>query len=210
MNYNKCLEKLYEKLKKDQKLLLKSKKNKLITYYGKIIFSLYDIISNNFSIELLNSSIITINKDYDNEKELKIFDHFFMDYFLIYIEKILKLACSKRKKIEELLIEIEDGDEIGDSEIFENKEDEIIKSGNNRTYNAEETNTSNNFDKVQINFDEFRDEDKRDYFLKLGLNLKYEYGKKESITLLYNKAKEKNIYPIDYENFIKKEFNIIS
>ena len=98
MNYNKCLEKLYEKLKKDQKLLLKSKKNKLITYYGKIIFSLYDIISNNFSIELLNSSIITINKDYNNEKELKIFDHFFMDYFLIYIEKILKLACSKRKK----------------------------------------------------------------------------------------------------------------
>ena len=210
LNYNKCLEKLYEKLKKDQKLLLKSKKNKLITYYGKIIFSLYDIISNNFSIELLNSSIITINKDYNNEKELKIFDHFFMDYFLIYIEKILKLTYSKRKKIEELLIEIKDEDEIGDSEIFENKEDGILKSGNNRIYNAEETNTSNNFDKVKINFDEFRDEDKRDYFLKLGLNLKYEYGKKESITSLYNIAKEKNIYPIDYENFIKKELNIIS
>ena len=133
-----------------------------------------------------------------------------MDYFLIYIEKILKLTYSKRKKIEELLIEIKDEDEIGDSEIFENKEDGILKSGNNRIYNAEETNTSNNFDKVKINFDEFRDEDKRDYFLKLGLNLKYEYGKKESITLLYNKAKEKNIYPIDHENFIKKEFNIIS
>ena len=67
-----------------------------------------------------------------------------------------------------------------------------------------------NIDKINFNYDNFNEEDKKKYFLKLGLELKYKYMKNESITDLYYKAKEENIDPFNYEDFIIKNLNIPS
>ena len=45
--------------------------------------------------------------------------------------------------------------------------------------------------------------------MRLGLDIKFKFGKNESISDLYNKAKEKGIEPKFYEEFIKKELNVI-
>ena len=204
LNYNAYLEKIYQKLKKEQKLLLKSRNKKLIIYYGKVMFSLYDIITNNFSIELLNSSIIAINYDYNNEKEFNTLNKFFLDYFLVYCQIISKLAYSKEKKIVELLAELE-----GENLEFENeaKKDKNENSENCKNDGLEKIlskNLDKNFKTIKVNFHELGNNDKKEYFLKFGLNLKLKHGKNESISMLYFKAKEQDIKPIDYENFIRK------
>jgi hypothetical protein len=52
-------------------------------------------------------------------------------------------------------------------------------------------------------------EGNKKYFLRLGLDLKFKYGKNESINELYNKALENMIEPQSYEKFILKELNIV-
>ena len=60
LDYNEYLNKLYKHLKKEQKKILASRNIKLIKYFGKLLFSLYEITINNNNIDELNSSIINI------------------------------------------------------------------------------------------------------------------------------------------------------
>ena len=215
--YNDCLNKLYEILKKDQKKILKKGKNKVIIYYGKIIFSLYEIIINNNSIEDLNSSIIKINEDFNNEKELNKFNQYFKDYFLFYSQVIKKLAYFKGKKMEKLLIELEEENDDLEAYTFEDEDNENKNLSDQKTMNKEEVNFSEeiaypkineDFNKIKINFEKFSEQDKKEYFLNLGLDLKLKYGKKDSIAILYSRTKEQHIEPFDYERFLMKELNI--
>ena len=217
LDYNDCLNKLYENLKKDQNKILKKGKNKIIIYYGKIIFSLYEIITNNNSIEDLNLSIIKIMEDFNNEKELNKFNQYFKDYFSFYIQKIIKLSYFKEKKIEQLIIELEDEYNDLESDTIEDEDNENKNLDSQKKLNKEETNSdediihpkiSENFNKIKINFDKFSEKEKKEYFMSLGLDLKLKYGKKDSITVLYSRAKEENIEPFDYEKFLMKELNV--
>ena len=215
LDYNDCLNKLYENLKKDQNKILKKRKNKIIIYYDKIIFTLYEIITNNNSIEDLNLSIIKINEDFNNEKDK--FNQYFKDYFLFYSQIIKKLAYLKEKKMEQLLIELEEENNDLETDTFEDEDNENKNLDEQKTMNKEETNSneeiiypkiSENFNKIKINFDQFSEQDKKEYFLNLGLDMKLKYGKKDSIASLYSRAKEQNIEPSDYESFLMKELNI--
>ena len=59
------------------------------------------------------------------------------------------------------------------------------------------------YDKKQLD-----NEGNKKYFLRLGLDLKFKYGKENCISDLYDKAVEENIEPKYYENFILKELNV--
>ena len=77
LDYNTDLNKIYEYLKKDQNKIIKSGNHNLMIYYGKLLYSLYEIIINNNSIEELSSSIIKINDDYNKENGSQTFNDFF-------------------------------------------------------------------------------------------------------------------------------------
>ena len=217
IDYNANLKQLYENLKNEQKKILISGNEKLINYYGKLLYSLYEIIINNNSIEDLNTSIININDDYIKDIEPENFFQYFKDYFLFCVHRIIKLTYFKEKKIEKLLADLyeenmdKELDKTGLEENYSLKSvEKIIIYGKNSNNNIEEIispKMSGNLD--NISFEEFTEEDKKKYFLKLGIGLKFEYGKNDCITELYSKAKEQDIDPNNYENFIKKELNIL-
>lgn len=99
LDYNERLNLLYENLKKIQKKILKNRDKKLMKYYGALLFSLYDIINNNNSYDELIISIININENYIKEFELGTSQGIFKDLFLLFCQKISKLAYFKYKEL---------------------------------------------------------------------------------------------------------------
>ena len=221
VDYNATLNQIYITLKKDQNTLLKNGNRNLIIYYGKLLYFLYAIIINNNSIEELNSTIIDINDDYLDEKKSHTFNSFFEDYFSFYIRKITKLTYFKLKKIEQLLADLEEQnknintetDVVDDEEesININKIERMIRVLRYSNGNLDEIlspSQSGNLDNIAFNYPKVSEEEKKKYFLKLGLRMKFNYGKIESITELYSKAKEQNLQPHDYEAFLLDQLSI--
>jgi len=222
LDYNEYLNKIYEHLKKNQKKILASRNIKLIKYFGKLLFSLYEITINNNNIDELNSSIINIYENFIKERESKPFNEYLYEYFLYYITIIIELAYFKEKKIETIIVDLEDENNNLENDILDSEEkEEKEEKDNNKNYDEleelmkKQQNLNDNLNisiknkkKLDFNFDEFSEKDRRKYFLKLGIDMKHKYGKNESINDLYSKAKEKNIEPCDYENFLMKELNL--
>ena len=214
IDYNANLNKLYETLKKDQIKILKYGNNKFINFYGKILFSLYEIIINNNSIEDLNASIINIYDNYKKEIESNNQCQYLKEYFLFYVKKIIKLTYFKEKKIEKILADLEGEDLEIQIEVIEKDQNKGINDNEQMSKLASFSSgnlsgiispkISGNID-IKSNLDKYNEEDKKKYFLKLGLSLKFKYGKNCSISDLYTKAKEQNINPKDYEDFLMKE-----
>ena len=218
IDYNANLNKIYEILKKDQNKILKNGSNDLIDFYGNLLYSLYEIIINNNSIEDLNSSIITINNDYKKENESEDICQFFKNYCSFYVHRIIKLTYFKEKKIEQLLADLEEENADVEIKIIDLNENQLnslenmIKYNNNSTNKLEDIKSpkiNENFDNIK-DIEQYSEEEKMKYFLKLGLALKLKYGKNDDcITELYFKAKEQNIEPSYYEEFLSKELNVL-
>ena len=218
IDYNANLNKIYEILKKDQNKILKNGNNDLIDFYGNLLYSLYEIIINNNSIEDLNSSIITINNDYKKENESEDICQFFKNYCSFYVHRIIKLTYFKEKKIEQLLADLEEENADVEIKIIDLNENQLnslenmIKYNNNSTSKLEDIKSpkiNENFDIIK-DIEQYSEEEKMKYFLKLGLALKLKYGKNDDcITELYFKAKEQNIEPSYYEEFLSKELNVL-
>ena len=218
IDYNANLNKIYEILKKDQNKILKNGNNDLIDFYGNLLYSLYEIIINNNSIEDLNSSIITINNDYKKENESEDICQFFKNYCSFYVHRIIKLTYFKEKKIEQLLADLEEENADVEIKIIDLNENQLnslenmIKYNNNSTNKLEDIKSpkiNENFDNIK-DIEQYSEEEKMKYFLKLGLALKLKYGKNDNcITELYFKAKEQNIEPSYYEEFLSKELNVL-
>ena len=207
IDYNVYLNKIYDCLKIDQNKLLNKGNHSLIVYYGKLLNFLYAIIINNTSIEEINSSIININDDYSNEMESGTFNEYFKNYFSFYVRKISKLAYFKVKKILEILADLEEYNEKTNTEIdlLDDEDAEIIKI--NKNEKMDDILLQSKKDNLD-NADFKCEEDKKKYFLKLGLKMKFDYGKNESITDLYSKAKEQNLEPSDYETFLMQQLGV--
>ena len=220
LDYNDSLNKIYNHLKKEQNKILSQGNNIIINFYADLLFHLYEIIVNNNSIEELNETIIKINdlyKDNIESKNEEIINNYFKNYFLLYVQRITKLSYLKLKKIEKLmadLIEI-------NNEIYKNDEANIFddndsdgENKNNYYFNSfkvKRNDIDKNLDEINFNNTnkQLENEENKKYFLRLGLDIKFKYGKINSISELYNKAKENEIEPNNYEEFIKKELNII-
>lgn len=221
IDYNANLNKIYEILKEDQNKILKNGNKELIDFYGNLLYSLYEIIINNNSIEDLNSSIIDINNDYKKENESENICQFFKDYFSFYVHRIIKLTYFKEKKIEELLVDLEEENADSEIKIIDLNDDDsqlnslekMIKYNNNSTGKIEELKSpkiNENSDNMNKDFEQYSEEEKMKYFLKLGLALKLKYGKNDDcITELYFKAKQQNIEPNFYEDFLSKELDVL-
>lgn len=220
LDYNANLKKIYENLKKVQNKILKYGNNKLIAYYGNLLFFLYEIIINNNSIEELNESIIAINDDYIKEIQNEAYNQFFKDYFLFNVKRIEKLSYFKKLKIEQLLADLEEVNATYENDIIYKGEEE-----NNNNYNIEKINNIennydiktdnilaiekiNNFENNKKDIENFNEDDKKKLFLKIGLLLKFNYRKNESITDLYSTARNEGVKPLNYEDYIMKELNI--
>ena len=72
-----------------------------------------------------------------------------------------------------------------------------------------------NFGDNKMDMNSYTEEEKKKYFMSMGLELKFKYGQNNSIdgenysiADLYNKAKENNIKPDEYQNFLIKELDI--
>ena len=219
IDYNANLNKIYEILKKDQNKILKNGNNELIDFYGNLLYSLYEIIINNNSIEDLNSSIITINNDYKKENESEDICQFFKDYFSFYVHRIIKLTYFKEKKIEQFLADLEEENDDVEIKIVDLNENQLntlekmIKHNNNSINKKEEIKSpkmNENYGNIKKDFGQYSEEEKMKYFLKLGLELKLKYGRNDDcITELYFKAKEQNIEPNYYEDFLSKELHVL-
>ena len=218
LDYNYSLNKIYLTLKKEQNKVLKYGKNIVINFYADLLFHLYEIIVNNNSIEDLNESIIKINELYKNNIKYKgEMNTYFKNYFCFYVQRITKLSYYKLKKIEKLMAELYD---INNNKYSKKDEADIIddnsdnETDNNffNSFKVKMNDIDKNFEKDVIGINstnkQLENEDNKKYFLRLGLDLKYKYGKKQSISDLYNKVKEKKIEPNFYEEFIKNELNI--
>ena len=220
LDYNEILNKIYKNLKEEQNTALKYGKNILINFYGDLLFYLYEIILNNNSIEDLNESIININELYKTNiesQEEKDINKYFKTYFLFYVQRITKWSYYKLKKIEKIKAElfdvnninnlnIEDADIVSDNSNIETQNDFL------NSFKVKVNNIDKNFEKDIININntnkQLENEDNIKYFFRLGLDIKFKYGKTQSINDLYNKAKENEIEPQYYETFIKNELNI--
>ena len=221
LDFNDSLNKIYIHLKKEQNKILKHGNNIIINFYADLLFHLYEIIVNNNSIEDLNESIIKINdlyKDNIESKNEEIINNYFKNYFLFYTQRITKLSYLKLKKIEKLMADLIDIN----NEIYKNDETNIFDDSNESDTDYQTSTFLNSFkvkrndldkslDEININntTKQLENEENKKYFLRLGLDIKFKYGKVQSISELYNKAKEDEIEPKNYEEFIKKELNII-
>jgi len=218
LDYNDSLNKIYLTLKKEQNKVLKYGKNIIINFYADLLFHLYEIIVNNNSIEDLNESIIKINELYKNNIQYKEgINSNFKNYFSFYVNRITKLSYYKLKKIEKLMAELYD---INNNKYLKNDEADIIDDNSDsdndnnffNSFKVKMNDVDKNFEKDVIGINstnkQLENEDNKTYFLRLGLDLKFKYGKTQSISDLYNKAKEKKIEPKFYEEFIKNELNI--
>ena len=190
--------------------IIKNGNRNLIKYYGKLLYSLYEIIINNNSIEELDTSIIDINDDYSKESNSQTFNEFFKNYFYFYIKRIVNLTNLKKKKMEQLLADLEEDNIKTNTETYllDNGEDEDNQNNNIDKFNIISPKQSGNLDDIKINYDKLSEEDKKKYFINLGLKIKINYGKNVPIIELFSKAKEQNIDPNNYENFLMNELNI--
>ena len=216
LDYNDSLNKIYEQLKKDQNKVLKYGNNIIITFYSNLLLYLYEIIVNNNCIEDLYSSIVKINDLYINDIESQELNDYFKKYFLLYVQRITKLSYYKLKKIEKLMAELlsdndKDNDINEETDIFNDNEsdsqNEIALNQLSSGYKVKR----NDIDKIENVFYDKKqqvNEGNKKYFLRLGLEIKYKYGKENCISDLYNKALEENIDPKYYEDFILKELNV--
>ena len=217
LDYNNSLNKIYQNLKKEQNKVLKYGKKIVINFYSDLLFHLYEIIVNNNSIEDLNESIIKINDLYKTniEPQEGIINEYFKKYFFFYVLRITKLSYNKLKKIENLLADLldvnEDRSQHEETDIIEDTSDIENQYTFFKTLKVKKNEFNNIFEDDLINLDnnkQLEGEGNKKYFLRLGLDLKFKYGKNESIHDLYNKAKEKGIEPNYYETFILEELNV--
>ena len=220
LDYNDCLKKIYNHLKKEQNKILKQGNNILINFYADLLFHLFEIIVNNNSIEDINESIIKINdlyKDNIESKNEEIINNYFKNYFLLYVQRITKLSYLKLKKIEKLMADlIEINNEIyknDETNIYDDSDDSDSENKNNYYFNSfkvKRNDIDKNLDEINFNNTnkQLENEENKKYFLRLGLDIKFKYGKINSISDLYNKAKENEIDPDNYEEYIKNELNI--
>ena len=217
LDYNNSLNKIYQNLKKEQNKVLKYGKKIVINFYSDLLFHLYEIIVNNNSIEDLNESIIKINDLYKTniEPQEGIINEYFKKYFFFYVIRITKLSYNKLKKIEKLLADLldvnEDRSQHEETDIIEDTSDIENQYTFFKTLKVKKNEFNNIFEDDLINLDnnkQLEGEGNKKYFLRLGLDLKFKYGKNESIHDLYNKAKEKGIEPNYYETFILEELNV--
>ena len=217
LDYNNSLNKIYQNLKKEQNKVLKYGKKIVINFYSDLLFHLYEIIVNNNSIEDLNESIIKINELYKTniEPQEGIINEYFKKYFFFYVIRITKLSYNKLKKIEKLLADLldvnEDRSQHEETDIIEDTSDIENQYTFFKTLKVKKNEFNNIFEDDLINLDnnkQLEGEGNKKYFLRLGLDLKFKYGKNESIHDLYNKAKEKGIEPNYYETFILEELNV--
>ena len=112
--------------------------------------------------------------------------------------------------MEQLLADLEEDNGKTNTETYllDNGEDEDNPNNNIDKFNIISPKQSGNIDNIKINYDKLSEEDKKKYFINLGLKIKINYGKNVPIIELYSKAKEQNIDPNNYENFLMKELNI--
>ena len=217
LDYNSSLRKIYENLKKEQNKVLKYGKNILINFYADLLYYLYEIIVNNNSIKDLIESIIKINELYETkikplEGEVNIY---FKNYFLFYVNRITNLSYYKLKKIEKLMSDLLDSNNIKkdeETDIFEENSESDDQNQFFDSFKVKRNDLEKVFENDNIlkeNNKQLEKEGNKKYFLRLGLDLKFKYGKNESINELYNKALENMIEPQSYEKFILKELNIV-
>ena len=179
LDYNEKLNKIYEILKKEQNQILLNSNNNLINYYLKLLFSLYEIIINDNSLEELYNSIIIINENYSEEKDLGTFSDNYKDIFLLLCQIISLLAYLKTQEIS------------------------LNETNEDKDFNFDELEDENILE--NINLDQCSEEDKKKYFFELGFSLKNKINKNISISELYSKAIEENISINNYKNFFNKK-----
>ena len=136
LDYDGRLNIIYENLKNIEKKIIKSGKINLMKYYGKLLYSLYDIIINNNSVEELYSSIINIDEKFMEEDESGTFEGFFRDLFLLFCQKICQLTYLKIKELS--YTELDEGNNSDFNELEEDENnlksiEEIIKERKNKT-----------------------------------------------------------------------------
>ena len=218
LDYNDSLNKIYIYLKKEQNKVLNYRKNIIIIFYADLLFHLYEIIVNNNSIEDLNESIIKINELYKTNiesKEEREINLYFKNYFLFFVQRITKLSYYKLKKIEKLMADLQDINNINkdvETDIFDDNSDAETQNYFFNSFKVKMNENDKCFDNDEINLNntnkQLENEGNKKYFLRLGLDLKFKYGKTESISELYNKAEENHIQPKFYEEFIRNELKI--
>ena len=216
LDYNDTLNKIYEQLKKDQNKILKYEKNIIISFYSNLLYHLYDIIVNNNCIEDLYRSIVKINELYESDIESQEINSYFKNYFSFYVQRITTLSYYKVKKIEKLMAELLSDNEYNDefneeTDIFDDVDFEPQKEIKLNNFNSGYKVKRNDIEKIENVFydkKQLDNEGNKKYFLRLGLDLKFKYGKENCISDLYDKAVEENIEPKYYENFILKELNV--
>ena len=218
LDYNDSLNKIYIYLKKEQNKVLNYRKNIIIIFYADLLFHLYEIIVNNNSIEDLNESIIKINELYKTNiesKEEREINLYFKNYFLFFVQRITKLSYYKLKKIEKLMADLQDINNIDkdvETDIFDDNSDTETQNYFFNSFKVKMNENDKCFDNDEINLNntnkQLENEGNKKYFLRLGLDLKFKYGKTESISELYNKAEENHIQPKFYEEFIRNELKI--
>ena len=135
LDYDGRLNIIYENLKNIEKKIIKSGNFNLMKYYGKLLYSLYDIIINNNSVEELYSSIININEQFMEEDELGTFQGYFRDLFLLFCQKICQLTYLKIKELS--YTELDEGNNSDFNELDEDNDnlksiEEIIKERKNK------------------------------------------------------------------------------
>ena len=133
LDYNERLNIIYNNLKKIQKKIIDNGNKKLIKYYGKLLFCLYEIISNNNSYEELILSIININDNYVNEFKSGTFKGVFIDLFLLFCQKISIITYLKSNElnVNEIIDEKDECDELENDLKYFSSIDEIIKRNKN-------------------------------------------------------------------------------
>ena len=135
LDYDGRLNIIYENLKNIVKKIIKSGNINLMKYYGKLLYSLYDIIINNNSVEELYSSIININEVFMEEDNSGTFEGYYRDLFLLFCQKICQLTYLKIKELS--YTELDEGNDSDFNELDEDNInlksiDEIIKERKNK------------------------------------------------------------------------------
>ena len=107
----------------------------------------------------------------------------------------------------DLEIIISNGKYNNKNNINKEKENKLEENSKDICSEIVSSKMSDNFENIKLNFDKFNEEEKKKYFLQLGYDIKLKYNNTQSIIDLYSKAKEQNINPINYDEFIVKELN---
>ena len=135
LDYDGRLNIIYENLKNIEKKIIKTGNINLMKYYGKLLYSVYDIIINNNSVEELYTSIININEKFMEEDDLGTFQGYFRDLFLLFCQKICQLTYLKIKELS--YTELDEGNNSDFNELDEDNDnlksiEEIIQERKNK------------------------------------------------------------------------------